>query len=329
MTMTNKNFIHKIVFFLAVPLLANTTGSLIAQQKPLISVAIDSAAILIGEQTKMHITVTSDKGASVLVPIPSDTLMKGIEVLSVLKPDTSLIENDKWVIKQDVLITSFDSALYLLPPALVISGSDTVYSNQVALKVSTVPVDDSDPTKFNDIKQIWNPPFVWADYYPIIYGVLLFLLVLCIIGYVVKRIRSKKPLIPFGKPEPKLPPYEQAILDLNSIKEQKLWQQGRNKEYYTSITDVLRKYIADRFGINAMEMTSHEVLDALHQIEEAKPSLDGLKQILELADFVKFAKMIPLPSESEKSLNGAYLFVDETIKKDVPIEDAAEVSNKE
>lgn len=107
------------------------------RQRPLIDVAIDSAAILIGEQTTLHLTVTADKDRPVQIVIPNDTLMTGVEVLNLSKADSTEIENDRLVIKQDVLITSFDSSLYLLPPLKVIDGVDTVYSNQVALKVST------------------------------------------------------------------------------------------------------------------------------------------------------------------------------------------------
>ena len=83
----------------------------------------------------------------------------------------------------------------------VIDGVDTVYSNQVALKVSTIPVNADKPEEFNDIKTVWKPPFVWADYYPIIYGILLALFLICVIAYIVKRIRAKKSLIPFKKEE--------------------------------------------------------------------------------------------------------------------------------
>ena len=301
-------------------------GEKMHAQKPLIDISIDSAAILIGEQTAIHLTVTTDKGNEVVIPIPQDTLMNGVEVLAVSVPDSSLIENDKLLIKQDILITSFDSALYLLPPFAVIYKNDTVYSDRMALKVSTVPVDTSKPEEFYDIKDTWKPPFVLADYYPIIFGVLFVLLLICIIGYVVQRIKNKQPIMPFMKPEPKLPPHEQAIKDLDEIKQQKLWQQGRNKEYYTLLTDVLRKYIVDRFGINAMEMTSSEVLSVIRNEEGAKEVYNNLKQVLELADFVKFAKLHPLPEENERSLSNAYLFVDETIpivkeedsKEDIP-----------
>lgn len=288
-------------------------GRSVHAQKPLIDISIDSAAILIGEQTAIHLTVTTDNGNEVIIPIPQDTLMTGVEVLAVSVPDSSLIENNKLLIKQDILVTSFDSALYLLPPFAVIHKNDTIYSERLALKVSTIPVDISNPEQFYDIKDTWKPPFVLADYYPIIFGVLFALLLICIIGYVIQRIKNKQPIMPFIKPEPKLPPHEQALKDLDEIKLQKLWQQGRNKEYYTLLTDVLRRYIVERFGVNAMEMTSSEVLFVIRKEEDAKAVYDNLKQVLELADFVKFAKMHPLPDENERSLSNAYLFVDQTV----------------
>lgn len=288
-------------------------------QKPLIDVVIDSAAILIGEQTTLRLTVTSDKDRPVQIVIPNDTLMAGVEVLNLSKADSTEIENNRLVIKQDVLITSFDSSLYLLPPLKVIDGVDTVYSNQVALKVSTIPVNADKPEEFNDIKNVWKPPFVWADYYPLIYGILLALFLICVVAYIIKRIREKKSLIPFKKPEPKLPPHEQAIKELDEIKQQKLWQQGRSKEYYTLITDTLRKYLAERFGINAMEMTSGEILDLIHKNTEAKSVYENLRQILRLADFVKFAKMNPLPDENDLSMMNAYLFVNQTKVEEIAV----------
>ena len=148
----------------------------LSAQKTLIDVKIDSAAILIGEQTALHVTVTTDKDKSVQIVIPNDTLMQGVEVLNLSKRDTTMIENDRMLIKQDLLLTSFDSSLYLLPPLKVIDGVDTVYSEQLALKVSTIPVNVDKPEEFNDIKTVWKPPFVLADYYPIIFGVLLAIL---------------------------------------------------------------------------------------------------------------------------------------------------------
>ncbi len=321
--------IKKNILFLLV--LVSVISERVYAQQTLIDVKIDSAAILIGEQTKLHLTITADKDHLVQLLLPADTLMRGVEVLDISRPDSSLIENDRLLIKQDLLITSFDSALYLLPPLKVIDGNDTLLSNQVALKVSTIPVNVDNPEEFYDIKEVWKPPFIWADYYPIILGVLLALFLLCVIIYIIKRLRNRKSLLPFAEPkEPKLPPYEQAIKELDELKEQKLWQQGLNKKYYTSLTETLRRYIDERFGVNAMEMTTTEILDMLHGIQEVKPVFDKLQQILQLADFVKFAKIHPLPDENDLSLTNAYLFVNETKPVEVitPKENESEADEK-
>lgn len=308
---------NSFLFFLLFVLLA--TGAKGYAQRTLIDVAIDSAAILIGEQTALHVTVTTDRDKPVVVAIPNDTLMRGVEVLQLSVPDSTVIENDRLVVKQDIWVTSFDSALYLLPPLKVIDGTDTVLSNRVALKVSTVPVNVDKPEEFYDVKEVWKPPFVLADYYAWIYGILFALFLICVIGYVLQRIRNRKSIIPFKKEEPKLPPHEQAIKELDDIKNRKLWQQGRNKEYYTLLTDTLRKYLVERFGMNAMEMTSGEILDFMYKEAEADSVYDSLKQILQLADFVKFAKWNPLPDENELSLMNAYLFVNQTKRVELPV----------
>ena len=304
-------YINKGILFIAI-VLSFLQGTKLYAQQTLIDVSIDSAAILIGEQTVLHLTITTDNGKNVIVPIPNDTLMTGVEVLNIAKADTTVIDNNRLLIKQDILVTSFDSSLYLLPPFKVIEQTDTIYSNQVALKVSTIPVNIDKPDEFNDIKDTWDPPFVLADYYLLIYGVLFACFLICLIGYILKRLRNRQSIIPFKKQEPKLPPFEMAMKELDEIKQQKLWQQGRNKEYYTLLTDTLRKYMVNRFGINAMEMTSGEILELIRLESEANSSYNSLKQILELADFVKFAKLHPLPDENELSLMNAYLFVNQT-----------------
>ncbi len=298
-----------IVFlFLA---LASLAGTSLSAQRTLVDVAIDSSAILIGEQTTLHLTVTASPDKPVLMLLPTDTLMRGVEVLAYSKADSSIVDN-RLLIKQDILITSFDSSLYLLPPFRVVDGKDTIYSNQVALKVSTFPVDVEHPDQFYDIKPVWRPLFVLADYYLLIYAVLFSLFLICVIAYIIQRIRNKQSILPFSKPVVKLPPHQQAFVELEEIKQKKLWQQGRSKEYYTLITDTLRRYMTDRFGLAAMEMTSGEILDIIRRDQEAQSVYESLKQILQTSDLVKFAKWQPLPDENDLSMMNAYLFVNQT-----------------
>lgn len=282
-------------------------------QQTLVDVKIDVADIMIGEQTLLHLTVTTDKDKQVLIPLPGEMLMKGVEVLTIMPPDTTDIKNNRITIDYDLLITSFDSSLYLLPPFVAIDGRDTLYSNQVALKVSSPDVDLENPEEYYDIKQVWRPPFVLADYYPLIYGVLFTLFLICVIGYFIQRMKKRPEAAAKADEGPKLPPHEQAFIELKQIREQKLWQQGHSKEYYTAITDTLKKYISARYDTSVLEKTSSEILDVMRDEEPGRKNIhDPLKQILQLADFVKFAKLHPLPDENDITMINANVFVDRT-----------------
>lgn len=108
--------IKKSILLLALAGGTFLSGGKAYAQQTLVDVRVDSAAILIGEQTVLHLTVTADKDKAVQLVIPRDTLMAGVEVLEIPKADSTLIENDRLLIEQDLLVTSFDSSLYLLPP---------------------------------------------------------------------------------------------------------------------------------------------------------------------------------------------------------------------
>jgi len=315
------------MLLLAVCLLAGFTAG---AQQTLIDVKVDTADILIGQQTTLHVTVTTDPNRRIIIPLPGDTLMTGVEVLSVSDAD-STVADGRLVIRRDILVTSFDSSLYLLPPFVAIDGADTIESDQVALKVSTVPVDVDNPEQFYDIKDVWKPPFVLADYYPWIFGILTALFIICVIGYLVQRYRRHRSEVPVKPAEPELPPYEVAIRELDSIKDQKLWQQGLNKEYYTQVTDTLRRYISRRYGVNAMEKTSEEILAIIERETDERSVYDTLRQVLRLSDYVKFAKLHPLPDENDESMRNAYLFVNQTKRTEAPQPDepAAETVTKE
>ncbi|GHU63609.1 hypothetical protein FACS1894123_06700 [Bacteroidia bacterium] len=281
---------------------------------------MDSTHILIGQQTKIHLEIAANKGQQLQIPFHADTLITGVEVLAISKPDTIDIGNNRMQLKYDYLITSFDSAVYLLPPFVAIAGADTAYSGELGLKVSTLPV-DTESGQFYDIKGIVDPRFVLSDYLPVILSILGGVLAILLAIFLIKRWRSRKSLIPFVKEKPDLPPHLRAINGLDEVKLRKLWQQGKVKEYHSEVTDILRQYIDERFAIGAMEMTSGEILDKIKGQSDVDTSIDNLKQILLLADFVKFAKYNPLPDENELSLMNAYLFVNNTQKEEIQPEE--------
>ncbi|MDR2147098.1 MAG: hypothetical protein LBE91_11630 [Tannerella sp.] len=302
-----------LIIFALLLLLPPVSG--VQAQRTLVNVKLDSASILIGEQTMLHLGVTTDRDRQVLIPLPEggQYLMQGVEILMVMPPDTADIDNNRMTINYDLLITSFDSALYLLPMFPVIDGADTLYSNQVALKVVSPDVNVDNPEEYFDIKDVWRAPFVLSDWYAWIYGVLFTLFIICVIGYFLQKMRNRKPKEEKEEPVSKLPPHEQAIRELKEIREQKLWQQGRNKEYYTEVTDTLRRYITARYDNSVLEKTTSEILDIIRDEEPGNKEVwDTLKQILQLSDFVKFAKLHPLPDENDLTMFNAQLFVEKT-----------------
>ena len=123
-----------------------------------------------------------------------------------------------------------------------------------------------------------------------------------------------------------IPPYELAMSALESLRSDKLCEQGREKEYYTRLTDILRQYLNGRFGINAMEMTSTQIRHTLQANEETRLSKRNMDRVLETADFVKFAKVRPLPDDNVMAFNSAMQFVEDTKPQPAPVADENDTS---
>ena len=138
------------------------------------------------------------------------------------------------------------------------------------------------------------------------------IVIIGIVLYIIYRIKKGKPItIPLMPKKKVLPPYEEAVQALASLKEKALWQNGQEKAYYTEITEIIRHYIDRRFNVNAMEMTSTQLLELLTN-DEVADAKGELRNILNIADFVKFAKMRPLADENEKLYRLALTFLDKT-----------------
>lgn len=312
---------------LLLALLCCTSFSLFAQ-KTTVRATIQPSDILIGEQAIISVEAIAPKGRNIQFQVYPDTLIKGIEVLDMLKIDTT--NTEVMTLTQRYVVTSFDSTLYHIPHMMVIDGTDTLLTNDFGLKVSAPQLSDStlayleklknnetDSIDFvklqlNDIKDIQSQPFVLMDFLEDLLIPLLGVLLLAIIGLVVYFILRKKKMGYYFKPKIELPPHVTALQKLDKLKASKIWQRGQEKEYYTELTDILRGYIDRRFGIDAPEMISEDIISAVHLATDTRSATDGLAQILRLADMVKFAKYVPFTDENDLSLVNAYLFVNQT-----------------
>ena len=277
--------------------------------------SLDSAHIIMGKQTSLHIEIVDNNGVNGVLPIlNSDTIIAEIEVISKSQADTIDLENNRRQINQDIIIQSFDSGLYTIPPIQYIVGKDTFKANPLALKVIPVSV-DSLQTIHGQADVIY-PNSRWYDFLPDFitdYWGWILVVIIVILGAIFGLLLYKKKLpITLTPAKKEIPPYELAIQLLEKLRDEKLCERGQEKEFYTRLTDILRSYIDSRFGINAMEMTTTQIIESLNSNNETVDSKSYVEQVLEIADFVKFAKVRPLPDDNVKSYNWALQFVKET-----------------
>ena len=298
-------------YLFLITLLTALTGRIIAQSVT-VDATIDSLQILIGEQAKIKLQVSLDTDKRAILPAYTDTLVRGVEIVDIAKPDTQMLNDGRRsLITQEYTVTSFDSALYYLPPMEVLVDNKAYRSKALALKVYSMPVDTLHPDQFFGPKPVMKAPFAWEDWYGLIACSFLALPLLGLLIYLIVRIRDNKPIIRKIKVEPKLPPHQAAMKEIERIKTEKVWQKGLSKEYYTELTDAIRTYIKDRFGFNALEMTSSEIIDQLLEMND-KEAISDLKLLFQTADLVKFAKHNPQMNENDDNLINAIDFINET-----------------
>ena len=278
-----------------------------------LKVSLDSAYLLMGKATPLHIELITASSADGQLLVPKDTLCDKVEILKALEADTSDIHNGRIQIDQQLLLQSFDSGTYVLNPIRYVQGNETIASNRLVLKVMPVPVDTL--TTIHDYADVQDVDRRFVDYLPdflVDYGLWILALIIVLgAGYYLYRRLSRKGVETKEKVIV-IPPYELAIQELDSLRSDKLCEQGREREFYTRLTDILRQYLQGRFGINAMEMTSTQIRHMLKTNEETRLSKRNMDQVLETADFVKFAKVRPLPEDNTRSFNSAIQFVEDT-----------------
>jgi len=300
----------KIVFLFLLFVSFNVAN--VCAQAVSVTAKIDSAQIKIGQQTKIRLQVLVDEGQKVTFPTFRDTVVGNVFLVKAGAPETKKMSDNKVEISKAYTVTSFDSALYYIPPMVVIVGNKDYPTQSISLKVMTVPVDTVHADRFYGEKSIMKAPFVWSDWIGMFIFSILALALIAILVYFSIRLHDNKPIIKHIRVEPKLTPHQQAMKEIEEIKEEKLELKREDpKEYYTRLTEAIRKYIKERFYFNAMEMTSQEIIDRLTEMND-KEALSDLSVLFRTADLVKFAKHAPELNENDANLVKAVDFINQT-----------------
>ena len=301
------------------------TASDIFAQKAVLT--LDTSSIRIGERVQLRINATLPKATKIYWPSLADTLTASVEIASKSKIDTSSTSRKEFVnYSQTLSITSFDTGFHYIPPITILfsyAGDTTrheLISEGVYLKVRTVAVDTTQAIR--DIKGPIQAPISFSELAPYFGGALVIVMIIALVWYYFWRKRLNKPLFPVIT-RPVGPPWEDALQSLDTLDEKKLWQSGKTKEYYSELTDILRRYLQQQHGIDAMEMVTSEILESYEQAGLKPEARTLLNNVLMQADFAKFAKAIPQNRENELSMTWSRQFINET----KPLPASAEPAN--
>lgn len=279
---------------------------------------IDSIQMFIGQQVHVIVTATTPAKAKVVFPSykPREHMVPGVEVLAVSEEQSKEMDNGRQSTRVYTL-TSFDGNLYYLPPFKVKVDGKTYQTKSLALKVMEVDVDTTKMNQFFGPKDVQDNPFQWSDWSLVFWMSVLMLLLLSAASYLYVRLRDNKPIIKSFKLMKRLLPHQKAMRAIEQIKADNMVSSENQKEYYTKLTDTLRRYIEERYKFSAMEMTSTEIIEQLTQ-DGDQQSLDELRQLFTTADLVKFAKYSTLINENDMNLVSAIEFINQT-KQDVQV----------
>ena len=271
---------------------------------------VQDEPIAVGKPFALDLTLKAPYGSVVeWNGFVTDTLSEQIDILRRDDLVRTADADSNIIIQQQLTLMTFDTG-YVTIPALQLSTLNSQFAtltSPIDLYVTTITVDT-----IQGYKPLMPPieqPIAMKELFPWILGALLLLLVALVVWYLVKH---RKPRVDEnGEPikGPVVPPYTKAIGDLESLKQQKLWQAGKVKEYYSSLTDIAREYIEGQFGVNAVEMTTDEILEQVSELHFDEQLFGKLKGTMELADLVKFAKYAASSLESDNAMTDMTEFV--------------------
>ena len=263
---------------------------------------LDTNAILIGQQIKFSLKC-SDLNSEINWPILTDSILNGIEIIKFSKIDTIYNKDTSITYYQEFIITAWDSGAYYIPP---IKLNNNLVSEGFLLNVFSIDIKESDSLK--DIKEQIEAEFSLLDYW---IWILVLLIVLLGIYLFNKFFNKSNQTATTKKVVIKIAPNIIATNALDKLEKKKLWQEGKIKEYYSEISEILRTYIDSRFNIIALELTTEEIINKISK-NISSESTKELRTLLLRSDLAKFAKSKPIDVENNESMLLAKKLVDQT-----------------
>lgn len=274
-----------------------------------VTTSVDSTKIRIGEELKFSIQVQAD--TTDLVVFPEGQTFLPLEVIESYKVDTTY-ENAKYRLIKKYGLTQFDSGAYMIPSQQIFINETPYITDSLKIEVRDVPVDTLQQKMF-DIKpalELKNLPF---NFLKLLYWLIPILGIAGLLLLIFHRRKKRK-----EAEEKQLPPYEEAIVALKVLDSSDLLKLDKSKEYYSQLTEIVKRYLDREVDETALESTSDELIARLQLHKDAghfdfdTETIKHLDQILKRADLVKFAKMRQESSQATADRNTIEEIINDT-----------------
>ena len=262
-------------------------GEALLAQNVSIQTHLDRAEIRIGERAAIDMTIRTDNLPATRFRLVEDST--GVERFRILEfgaLDTVNIGGGLQEIKARMIITSFASTLITIPPIIVETPSGSAISKPLALNVISPEVDLAHPDRFKPIQDPWEEPYTFWDILLIIWSswITYVVALVALIALLLYEYKRRAQYLQIEKP----------------VEGHRLDEQEDFKAYYTELTGALRSYWGETLQFDALEKTSSELVEALRQHRLNTEYLRVIEELFREADYVKFAKSLPLRSDTER-----------------------------
>jgi len=249
-----------------------------------------------------------------------DTLSEQLDIIKRSEVERTADADSNVIVKQQLTLMTFDTGEVQVPSVGLTYARSfddpnrlMAYTDPIDLYSTTITVDTT--MAYKPIVEPLAAPIQMKEMYPWLLGALLLVLIGLGIWLLLKRRKVRVDENGNIVRGPVIPPYDKAVTDLENLRQQKLWQSGKVKEYFSSLTDIAREYIEGQFGVNAVEMTTDDILEEVKPLRFSQETYNKLKETMEVADLVKFAKYSAANLESENAMNRMTEFVNESYEQ--------------
>ena len=305
----------KHVLFLIWALLSTTA---VTAQEVEVEGKVESTKVQVGKPFTLDLSLKVPYGWFVeWNDFAIDTLSRQIDILKRGDVVRTADADSNVIVQQQLTLMTFDTG-QIQVPAVGLKYAQS-FDDPMRMMAFTEPIDLYATTIVVDTLQPYKPivapiaaPVQMREVFPWILVALLAILIGIGIWLYLKRRKQHVDGEGNIVRGPVVPPYDKAVDDLKKLREEKLWQSGKVKEYFSSLTDIAREYIEGQFGVNAVEMTTDDILEEIKPLRFPKETYDKLKDTMEVADLVKFAKYSASTLESDTALSSMTQFVEES-----------------